>query len=80
MSIFKKMQEKRNAERLRKAERMQGFTMQAELSATIVRAALLENAAETAKFLVEYADGEKQTETVPQDSARYAELMQYVGD
>ena len=36
MSLFKKLQEKRTAERVRKSERMQGFTMQAELSATIV--------------------------------------------
>lgn len=79
MSIFKKMQEKRNAERLRKAERMQGFTMQAELSATIVRVELLENGAEKAKFLVEYAGGEKKEEEAAADSARYAELMQYVG-
>ena len=36
MSLFKKLQEKRTAERVRKSERMHGFTMQAELSATIV--------------------------------------------
>ena len=42
MSFFKKLQEKRNEERIRKSERMQGFTMQAELSATIVSVKLPE--------------------------------------
>ncbi len=42
MSLFKKLQEKRTAERVRKSERMQGFTMQAELSATIVSVRLLD--------------------------------------
>lgn len=79
MSIFKKMQEKRHAARQRKAEQMQGFTMQAELSATIVGVALLESGGTDAKFLVEYASGEKRTEIAAQDSARYAELMMYVG-
>ena len=59
MSIFKKLQEKKQAERIRKSEMMQGFTMQAELSATIVTVKMLEGDAEKTKFLVEYANGEK---------------------
>lgn len=59
MSFFKKLQEKRNEERIRKSERMQGFTMQAELSGTIVCVKLLEGGSEKTKFLVEYADGSK---------------------
>ena len=46
MSIFKKLQEKKQAERIRKSERMQGFTMQAELSATIVSVKMLSGDAE----------------------------------
>ena len=76
MSLFKKLQEKRTAERVRKSERMQGFTMQAELSATIVSVRLLE--AET-RFLVEYANGEKKEEAVKNDSERFRELSMYLG-
>lgn len=79
MSFFKKIQEKRNAERIRKSERMQGFTMQAELSATIVRVTLLESGAEKTKFLVEYADGTKKEEETENNSIRFAELTQYLG-
>lgn len=79
MSIFKKIQEKRNAERIRKSERMQGFTMQAELSATIVSVKMLEGDAEKTQFLVEYANGEKKEETVENSSARFAELSMYLG-
>lgn len=79
MSFFKKMQEKRNAERIRKSERMQGFTMQAELSATMVSVKLLESSVEKTKFLVEYADGSKKEEEVENNSARFAELAQYLG-
>lgn len=79
MSIFKKMQEKRNAERIRKSERMQGFTMQAELSATIVSVKMLEGDVEKTQFLVEYANGEKKEEMVENSSARFAELSMYLG-
>ena len=79
MSFFKKMQEKRNEERIRKSERMQGFTMQAELSATIVSVKLLEGGAEKTNFLVEYADGTKKEEETGNNSARFAELAQYLG-
>lgn len=79
MSIFKKMQEKRNAERIRKSERMQGFTMQAELRATIVGVKMLGGDAEKTKFLVEYANGEKEEESVENGSARFAELSMYLG-
>ena len=79
MSFFKKMQEKRNEERIRKSERMQGFTMQAELSATIVSVKLLEGGAEKSRFLVEYADGSKKEEEAENSSARFAELAQYLG-
>lgn len=79
MSFFKKMQEKRQAERIRKSERMQGFTMQAELSATIVSVKLLEDSGEAAKFLVEYADGSRKEEETKTDSPRFAELAQYIG-
>lgn len=79
MSIFKKMQEKRNAERIRKSEMMQGFTMQAELSATIVSVQMLEGDGEKTKFLVEYASGEKKEEETENSSARFAELSMYLG-
>lgn len=79
MSFFKKLQEKRNEERIRKSERMQGFTMQAELSATIVSVNLLEGGAEKTKFLVEYADGSKKEEETENNSARFAELAMYLG-
>lgn len=79
MSFFKKLQEKRNEERIRKSERMQGFTMQAELSATIVSVKLLECGAEKTKFLVEYADGSKKEEETENNSARFAELAMYLG-
>lgn len=79
MSIFKKMQEKRNAERIRKSEMMQGFTMQAELSATIVSVQMLDGDAEKTKFLVEYASGEKKEEETENSSARFAELSMYLG-
>ncbi|MCI5678831.1 MAG: hypothetical protein MR278_02435 [Bacteroidales bacterium] len=79
MSFFKKLQEKRNEERIRKSERMQGFTMQAELSATIVSVKLLEGGAEKTKFLVEYADGSKKEEETENNSARFAELAMYLG-
>ena len=78
MSIFKKLKENHNAQMQRKAERMQGFTMQAELSATIVRVELVASGAESSDFLVEYASGEKREERVQNDSSRYAELMLYV--
>lgn len=79
MSFFKKLQEKRNEERIRKSERMQGFTMQAELSATIVSVKLLEGGSEKTKFLVGYADGSKKEEETENSSARFAELAQYLG-
>lgn len=79
MSIFKKLQEKKQAERIRKSERMQGFTMQAELSATIVSVKMLSGDAEKAKFLVEYANGEKKEEEVENNSSRFAELSIYLG-
>ncbi len=79
MSFFKKMQEKRNEERIRKSERMQGFTMQAELSATIVSVKLLEGGVERTKFLVEYADGSKKEEETENNSTRFAELAMYLG-
>ncbi|MBQ7758537.1 hypothetical protein [Anaerotignum sp.] len=79
MSIFKKMQEKRNAERIRKSEMMQGFTMQAELSATIVSVQMLEGDGEKTKFLVEYASGKKKEEETENSSARFAELSMYLG-
>ncbi len=78
MSFFKKLQEKRNAERIRKSERMQSFTMQAELSVTIVNVKLLEGGLEKTKFLVEYADGSKKEEEAENNSARFAELAQYL--
>ena len=78
MSFFKKLQEKRNAEKIRRSERMQGFTMQAELSATIVSVKLLESGAEKTKFLVEYANGEKKEEEADNSSSRFAELSQYL--
>lgn len=79
MSIFKKIQEKRHAEQVRKSEMMQGFTMQAELSATIVSVQMLEGDAEKTKFLVEYANGEKKEETAENSSVRFAELSMYLG-
>lgn len=79
MSFFKKMQEKRNEERIRKSERMQGFTMQAELSATIVSVKLLEGGVERTKFLVEYADGTKKEEETENNSTRFVELAMYLG-
>lgn len=79
MSFFKKMQEKHNEERIRKSERMQGFTMQAELSATIVSVKMLEGGVERTKFLVEYADGSKKEEETENNSARFAELAMYLG-
>lgn len=79
MSFFKKMQEKRNEERIRKSERMQGFTMQAELSATIVSVKMLEGGVERTKFLVEYADGTKKEEETENNSTRFAELTMYLG-
>ncbi|MGN0136455.1 hypothetical protein [Anaerotignum sp.] len=79
MSFFKKLQEKRNEERIRKSERMQGFTMQAELSATIVRVQLLESGSEKTRFLVEYADGSRKEEEAENSSVRFAELTQYLG-
>ncbi len=79
MSFFKKLQEKRNEERIRKSERMQGFAMQAELSGTIVCVKLLEGGSEKTKFLVEYADGSKKEEEAENNSARFAELAQYLG-
>ena len=60
MSFFKKLKEKKQAEMVRKSEMMQGFTMQAELSATIVTVKMLGGDAEKTNFLVEYANGEKQ--------------------
>ncbi len=74
MSIFKRLKENRAA----KQQRIQGFTMQEELSATIVRVELVANGAESSDFLVEYASGEKRQEQVENDSSRYAELMLYV--
>ena len=79
MSFFKKMQEKRNEERIRKSERMQGFTMQAELSATIVSVKLLDGGVERTKFLVEYADGSKKEEETENNSVRFGELTMYLG-
>ena len=79
MSLFKKLQEKRTAERVRKSERMQGFTMQAELSATIVSVRLLDGAEAETRFLVEYANGEKNAEAVKNDSERFRELSMYLG-
>lgn len=79
MSLFKKLQEKRTAERVRKSERMQGFTMQAELSATIVSVRLLDGAEAETRFLVEYANGEKKEEAVKNDSERFRELSMYLG-
>lgn len=79
MSFFKKLQEKRNAEKIRKSEMMQGFTMQAELSATIVTVKMLAGDVEKTKFLVEYANGEKKEEEVENNSTRFAELSQYLG-
>ncbi len=78
MSIFQKMQEKRNAERIRKSEMLQGFTIQAELSATIVNVKLLVSSAEKSKFLVEYANGEKKEEEAENNSGRFAELAMYL--
>ena len=79
MSFFKKLQEKRAAERVRKSEMMQGFTMQAELSATIVSVKLLDGTEAETRFLVEYANGEKKEETVLNNSARFQELNMYLG-
>ena len=79
MSFFKKLQEKRAAERVRKSEMMQGFTMQAELSATIVSVKLLDGTEAESRFLVEYANGEKKEETVLNNSARFQELNMYLG-
>ena len=79
MSIFKKLQEKKQAERIRKSERMQGFTMQAELSATIVSVQILDGDGEKTKFMVEYASGEKKEEETENSSARFAELSMYLG-
>ena len=79
MSFFQKLQKKRAAERVRKSEMRQGFTMQAELSATIVSVRLLDGTEAESRFLVEYADGEKKTETVRNDSARFQELSMYLG-
>lgn len=79
MSFFKRLQEKRAAERVRKSERMQGFTMQAELSATIVSVRLLDGTETESRFLVEYANGEKKEETVKNESARFQELGLYLG-
>lgn len=79
MSFLKKLQEKRTAEKIRKSERMQGFTMQAELSATIVSVKMLGGDAEKTKFLVEYANGEKKEEEAENNSSRFAELSQYLG-
>lgn len=78
MSIFKKLSEKRNAERIRKSERMQGFTMQAELSATIVSVEMLAEEGEKTRFLVEYADGSKKEEETEQGSSRFVELSMYL--
>ncbi len=74
MSIFKRLRENLAA----KQQRMQGFTLQAELSATIVRVELVASGAESSDFLVEYASGEKRQEQVQNDSSRYAALMLYV--
>lgn len=79
MSFFKKLQEKRTAERVRKSERMQGFTMQAELSATIISVRWLDGTEAETRFLVEYANGEKKEETVLNNSARFQELNMYLG-
>lgn len=79
MSFFQKLQKKRAAERVRKSEMRQGFTMQAELSATIVSVRLLDGTEAESRFLVEYADGEKKAETVRNDSARFQELSMYLG-
>ena len=78
MSFLKKLQEKRNAEKIRRSEMMQGFTMQAELSATIIAVKMLAGDAEKTKFLVEYANGEKTEEVVENNSSRFAELAQYI--
>lgn len=80
MFFFNRLQEKRVAKRMQKSERMQGFTMQAELSATIVRVSLLDHAETEARFLVEYADGESKEETVQKDSARFRELSLYLNE
>lgn len=79
MSFFKKLQEKRKAERVRKSEMLQGFTMQAELSATIVGVKLLGGTEAESQFLVEYANGERKEEAVRNDSARFQELSMYLG-
>lgn len=79
MSIFRKLQEKKQAERIRKSEMLQGFTMQAELSATIVSVKYLDGDAEKTKYLVEYANGEKREEEAENASPRAAELNQYLG-
>ena len=79
MSIFKKLKEKKQAEMVRKSEMMQGFTMQAELSATIVTVKMLGGDAEKTSFLVEYANGEKKEEEVENNSSRFAELSMYLG-
>ena len=79
MSFFQTLQKKRAAERVRKSEMRQGFTMQAELSATIVSVRLLDGTEAESRFLMEYADGEKKTETVRNDSARFQELSMYLG-
>ena len=79
MSIFKKLEEKNQADSIRNYEMMQGFTMQAELSATIVTVKMLEGDAEKTKFLVEYANGEKKEEEVENNSSRFSELSMYLG-
>ena len=83
MSLFKKLQEKRNViyfwMRFKRSERMQGFTMQAELSATIVSVRLLDGTEAETRFLVEYANGEKKEEAVKNDSERFRELSMYLG-
>ncbi len=78
MSFFQKLKEKRAAERVRKSEMRQGFTMQAELSATIVSVKLLDGTEEESRFLVEYADGEEKEETIQNDSLRFQELSMYL--
>ena len=78
MSCFKKIREKRDAERLRKVEQMQGFTMQAELRATIVSVAVLKGGVEETTFLVTYADGTIEEETVKNEAERFLELMKYI--
>ena len=79
MSIFRKLKEKKQAEMVRKSEMMQGFTMQAELSATIVTVKMLGGDAEKTNFLVEYVNGEKKEEEVENNSSRFAELSMYLG-